>query len=138
MRILVRDSSRENEGNNLHIFMRMHTKSLMSRYEVIIEDAECPKVHIVWIIVIGKRKKMLGFEPVMLGCVALMRWYDVDVHEKSIQTQDIKTTNLSEHQNALTHPHRQILLHQETKYVAPSRNQYFSFRRIFRFSEQNP
>ena len=38
MRILVRDSSRENEGNNLHIFMRMHTKSLMSRYEVIIED----------------------------------------------------------------------------------------------------
>lgn len=64
--------------------MRMHTKSLMSRYEVIIEDTECPKVHIVWIIVISKRKKMLGFEPAMLGCVALMRWYDVDFHTISI------------------------------------------------------
>jgi len=62
----------------------MHIKALMSLYEVIIEDTECPKVHIVWIIVIGKRKKMLGFEPTMLGRVAFMRWDDVYFHTVSI------------------------------------------------------
>lgn len=75
--------------------MWMHIKALMSLYEVIIEDTECAKIHIVGIIVISKRKKMLGFEPTMFGSIAVMRWDDVDVHEKSIQTQDIKTTNLT-------------------------------------------
>lgn len=64
--------------------MWVHTKSLMPRYEVIIKDAQYPKMHIGWIIVVRKRKKMFWFEPIMSGSVAVVCWDNVYVHRSIV------------------------------------------------------
>ena len=72
MRILVRYFAREDDGDDLHVFVGMHAKSLMSGYDVVIKNSESSEMNICWIIIISKRKEMFWFEPIMSSCIAIM------------------------------------------------------------------
>lgn len=83
----MRDCACQYERDDLHIAVRMHAKSLMSCDDVIVEHPERTKMHILWIMVVRKREKMLALEPRVAGSIAGMCGTDFERHEKGLFTR---------------------------------------------------
>lgn len=69
-RIFMLNGTRENIGNDLHVAVRVHAESSSGGDAVLIDNSKRPKMNMRWIVIIGKRKSMVGIEPSMIEMAA--------------------------------------------------------------------
>jgi hypothetical protein len=55
------------DSDNLHIVVRVGTKTFTSFHMIIIHDPQHTEVHPVTIVIIGKTEGMVRFEPAVIG-----------------------------------------------------------------------
>src|SRR5215468_5647032 len=62
----------KNVGDDLHITMRMSSESLCRRNAVFVDDTECPKSHVMWIVISVERECVKRIEPSVIKMPALV------------------------------------------------------------------
>jgi hypothetical protein len=67
----VCDFAFENDGDNLHFFMRMGAKASLRLHHVVIDHPQGAKLDIVGGVVVGERKQPIGLQPVIIRKVPL-------------------------------------------------------------------
>ncbi len=89
----MRDSSREDKSDNLHIVMWVHAESLMLGNNIIIEHAKCPKMHIVWVIIVCKRKEMFTEKPRVMSRVSTTSRDNLDIHNVKYRQKECRAND---------------------------------------------
>src|SRR5436190_21684829 len=70
--VFVLERAFENVSNDLHISMRMGSKALCRSNGVFINDAQCAKTHVRWVVIPIERKRVIGIEPAMVKMAAVI------------------------------------------------------------------
>ena len=70
--IFMRQFSRENVANNLHIAMAMLTKTHSCSHAILINDAQISPSHKLGVMVASKRKGVKALEPAMVGIASIL------------------------------------------------------------------
>src|SRR5579859_2148150 len=68
----------EHVGDDFHVAVGMHRESASSGDAVVIHHAQGAKVHVFWVVVIGKRKGEMGVQPAMVGVAAFVAFENLD------------------------------------------------------------
>src|SRR5690606_13716854 len=61
-------------GNNLHISVRVHTKTHIGGDYVLVDYTQYGILHVVWVVITTKRERMIAIQPAVVGMAALFRF----------------------------------------------------------------
>jgi len=75
--VLVLQRTFQHIAKDFHIAMRMRAKALSGCNAVVIDDAQRPKTHLRWIVVVAEGKGVMGVQPAVVRAAALVRPSDV-------------------------------------------------------------
>ncbi len=70
--VLVLNGTRQDIGQNFHIFMGMRTKPLTAVDNIFVNHPQCREAHKVGVVVIGKRKGVVAVQPAMISMTAIL------------------------------------------------------------------
>jgi len=68
----VRQRALQNIGEDLHIAMPVPSKPSARGDAILINHKQAPEAHELWVIIIGKRKRVVRVEPAMVGMAPLV------------------------------------------------------------------
>jgi hypothetical protein len=71
--VLVLQGAVENVGHDLHVAMAVRRKAGTGLDDVVVENAQHGKPHVLGIVVVGERERVPGIEPAMVGMAAILR-----------------------------------------------------------------
>ena len=94
--VAMLEVSLQRDADDLHVVMRVGTKTHARLYRVIVEYPQHTKVHALRIVVVGKTERMITFEPAVVGFAArISAVQDTVVHNAGIGIGDmVKADNL--------------------------------------------
>src|SRR3989338_3077739 len=78
--VFVFQSAFEDYRNNLHVVMKVHSKSLARFYNVIIKNSKKSKIHSSWIVIISKAEAVPAVKPSKFGRASFRRMLNFDFH----------------------------------------------------------
>ena len=70
-RVFVRHRAFEHIGHDFHVFVAVCAKALAGRDVVIIDHAQRPEMHVLRILIFGKRKAEPALQPAVIGLAAV-------------------------------------------------------------------
>ena len=70
--VTVLQGALQDVGDDFHVAVRMHRKTAAARDAVIVHHPQRAKVHVRWVVVIGKRKSEMSVQPTVVGVTALV------------------------------------------------------------------
>src|SRR4051794_17873630 len=77
-RILVRDRTGANVGDDFHVTMRVRRKAALRRDLVVIPDASAPPAHSARVVIVPEGKMVAGVEPAVVGMAEASEFADID------------------------------------------------------------
>src|SRR4051794_21514945 len=76
--ILMLQRSRQDVGDDFHVPVRMLAEAVAAVHPVVVDHPETPESHVLGIIIIRKRERVISVEPAMVGVTAVFGFSDVD------------------------------------------------------------
>jgi hypothetical protein len=70
----------DQDGEDLHVPVRVGGEAASRGDPILIDHAEAAKPHVRWIVIVREGKRELGFEPAMVCLAAGMGFPDSDFH----------------------------------------------------------
>ena len=74
--VLVFQRTGNDIGNDFHIAVRMQAEPFSDSHPVFIDHAKGTETHIAWVVIVGKRKRMVRLQPAMVGIAPVLRISD--------------------------------------------------------------
>src|ERR1700687_3677978 len=68
----------EDVGDDFHVAVRVHREAAATGHAIVVHDAQGAKLHMLWVIVIGKGKGEMSVQPAVVGVAALVAFANVD------------------------------------------------------------
>src|SRR4249920_2135325 len=68
----------EHVGDDFHVAVRVRGKALAGRDAVVIQDAQRAEMHMLGVVIVGKRKCEIGIEPAVVEMAAFLTFADID------------------------------------------------------------
>lgn len=79
--VFVLKGSFKDDGHDFHIFMRMGPKAFTGLDDVVVKDAQGPKIEAFYIVIASKTKAVLAIEPLILGDPPLRGHNHIYMHD---------------------------------------------------------
>ena len=76
--VFVFERAVKDDGDDLHVAMRMHAETAPGRDDIIVEHPQRAEPHVLRVIVFAKRKCMVAVEPVDFGAASFFGFADGD------------------------------------------------------------